>query len=105
VTMSNSRSIDIVGAQITARGFDAKTRYSPAQYPRAASPDLTKTVDFDLTVKSKGNESTDLRLARFTAVTWIDLDSVTYADGSTWHASAGKTCRVVPDLMRLVSTR
>ncbi len=105
VTMSNSKSLDIVGAQITAHGFDAKTRYLPAQYPRTSSPDLTKTVDLDLTVQSKGNASTDLRLPRFTAVSWIDLDSVTYADGTTWHSAAGKTCHVVPDLMRLVSSR
>jgi len=105
VTMSNSRSLDIVGAQITAHGFDAKTRYLPAQYSRTSSPGLTKTVDLDLTVKSKGNASTDLRLPRFTAVSWIDLDSVTYADGTTWHSSAGKTCHVVPELMRLVSSR
>ena len=105
VTMSNSKSVDIVGAQITAHGFDAKTRYLPAQLPLTASPDLTKTVDLDLTVKSRGNESTDLRLARFTAVSWIDLDSVTYADGTTWHSSAGKTCHVVPELMRLVGSR
>jgi hypothetical protein len=103
--MSNSRSVDIVAAQITAHGFDAKTRYLPAQFPRTASPGLTKTVNLDLTVKSRGNESTDLRLARFTAVSWIDLDSVTYADGTTWHSSAGKTCHVVPELMRLVGSR
>jgi hypothetical protein len=99
VTMSNSRSLDIVGAQITAHG------YLPAQYLRTSSPDLTKTVDLDLTVQSKGNASTDLRLPRFTAVSWIDLDSVTYADGTTWHSSAGKTCHVVPELMRLVGSR
>ena len=105
VTMSNSRSLDIVGAQITAHGFDAKTRYLPAQYLRTSSPDLTKTVDLDLTVQSKGNASTDLRLPRFTAVSWIDLDSVTYADGTTWHSSAGKTCHVVPELMRLIGSQ
>jgi hypothetical protein len=101
VTMSNSKSVDIVGAQITAHGFDAKTRYFPAQ---VSSPDLTKTSDLDLTVKSKGDGTTGLRLARFTAVSWIDLDSVTYADGTTWHSSVGTTCRVVPGLMRLVSS-
>jgi hypothetical protein len=105
VIMNNSKSVDIVGAQITVHGFAAKTRYLPAQSSPTSSPDLMKTVDLDLTVKSKGDASTDLRLPRFTAVSWIDLDSVSFADGTTWHSSVGKTCHVVPELMRLVSSR
>jgi hypothetical protein len=30
----------------------------------------------------------------FTAVNFIDLDSVSYGDGTSWHASNGKTCRL-----------
>lgn len=30
----------------------------------------------------------------FTAVHSIDLDSVSYGDGTSWHASTGETCRV-----------
>jgi hypothetical protein len=30
----------------------------------------------------------------FTAVNFIDLDSVSYGDGTSWHASNGKTCRI-----------
>jgi hypothetical protein len=30
----------------------------------------------------------------FTAVTFIDLESVSYADGTSWHVSHGKVCRV-----------
>jgi hypothetical protein len=30
----------------------------------------------------------------FTGVNFIDLESVSYADGTSWHVSNGKTCRV-----------
>jgi hypothetical protein len=30
----------------------------------------------------------------FSAVNFIDLDSVSYGDGTSWHASNGKTCRL-----------
>jgi hypothetical protein len=30
----------------------------------------------------------------FTAVNSIELDSVNFADGTSWHAADGKTCRV-----------
>jgi hypothetical protein len=102
--MSSLNSVDIVGAQVTAHGFAAKPRYLPAQDAQPGSPDLTKTIDLKPTIKSKGNAYSDVRLPSFTAVSLIDLDSVTYADGSTWHSSAGKTCHVVPGLM-LISRR
>jgi hypothetical protein len=104
VIMSNSSSLGIVGARITAHGFAAKTHSLPAQYPRTGSPELTKTVDLKLTMSS-GSAYSDIRLPGFTAVSVIDLDSVTYADGSTWHSSAGKTCHAVPDRMMLISSR
>jgi hypothetical protein len=31
----------------------------------------------------------------FTAVDFVDLESVSYADGTGWHVPDGKTCRVV----------
>jgi hypothetical protein len=105
VVMSNLGSADIVGAQITAHGFAAKTRSLPAQYPHTGSPKLTKTVALKLTMKSEGNAYSDVRLPSFTTVSLIDLDSVTYADGSTWHSSASQTCHAVPELMMLVSSR
>jgi hypothetical protein len=33
----------------------------------------------------------------FNAVNFIDLESVSYADGTSWHASNGKTCRISVD--------
>ena len=30
----------------------------------------------------------------FIAVNSVDLESISYADGTRWHASNGKTCRV-----------
>jgi hypothetical protein len=104
VIMSNSGSVDLVGAKITAHGFAAKTRYLPAQSDQTGSAEFTKTVDLRLAAKSNGSAYSDVRLPSFTAVTWIDLDSVTYADGSTWHSSVGKTCHAAPGLM-LISSR
>jgi hypothetical protein len=39
----------------------------------------------------------------FTSVRWIDLDSITYADGSMWHSSPQRKCQVVPDRFMLVA--
>jgi hypothetical protein len=53
----------------------------------------------------KGNRpiTTDLSLSHFTAVTSIDLDSITYADGSTWRSASAGACSVVPDKRMLIA--
>jgi hypothetical protein len=54
-------------------------------------------------VKGMGRASSDLSLNRFTAVTAIDLNSITYKDGATWHASSPGACSTIPDLIMLVA--
>jgi hypothetical protein len=38
----------------------------------------------------------DVVPTKLTAVRWIDVVSVTYTDGSTWHQGKQEFCRVVP---------
>jgi hypothetical protein len=104
--VNNPSSQDVVGAKFTAHGFSRQWRVLSLSDPSNA-PDLAKTVDVVLDVQGKGNASSDLSLANFTAIlTSIDLDSVTYADGSTWRASSPGTCSIIPSMvMRIASTR
>ena len=100
LTMTNLSSQEIVRAQITFHGLSDKWRYVPL--PEAPAPDLTKRVEVTLDVRGNSHASSDLSLNRFTSVTSVDLDSLTYADGSTWEASSG-ACSVVPDPFMLVT--
>lgn len=102
VTLTNPSSQEIVRAQITAHGFSDKWRAIELSNPSNA-PDLAKTVDVVMDVKRNGHASRDLSLSHFTAVTSIELNSITYADGSTWHASSPGACSVTPDLFMLVA--
>jgi hypothetical protein len=101
LTMTNFLSQDIVSAQITVHGFSDKWRVIPLSNESPA-PDLAKTVDVALNVKGNGHASSDLSLSRLTAVAAIDVNSVTYADGSTWHTSSPGACSVTPDGFMLV---
>lgn len=103
LTMTNLLPHKIVGAQFVVHGFSNKRRAINLQNA-AQSPDLAKTIDVVLEMKEKGEASRDLALSRFTAVTSIDLNSITYADGSTWHASSPDACSVTPDMMMLVAS-
>jgi hypothetical protein len=101
LVMTNPLSRDIVSAQFTAHGFSNKSR--TVYLDDAQAPDLTTTVKVVIDVKGNGHASSDLSLSDFTAVSSIDLNSITYADGSTWHSSSLGACSVVPDGVMLIA--
>jgi hypothetical protein len=94
-------SRELVSAVFTARGFSNKAR---AINTADQSPDLRRSIK--VVVDLKGNEHTasDLSLRDFTAGTTIDLDAITYADGSTWRNSSPGNCRVIPGSTMLVAS-
>ena len=91
--MTNFLPHEIVNAEITAHGFSDKWRFFPVSAP---TPDLWKTIDVALDVKGNSSASRELSFAHFPAIRTIDVNSVTYADGSTWHASSPGACSVAP---------
>lgn len=105
LTVTNLLARQIVGAQITVHGLSDKWRVVRLA-GASQTPDLSKTIDVALVVEGNGHASHDLALSRFSAVTAIDVDSVTYADGSGWKTSAPGACSVAPDsFMRVSATR
>ncbi len=105
LSVSNPSFRDIVGVQMTVHGLSSKWRTVPLSLVSAA-PDLSKTIDVALDLKGNGHVAKDLSLRHFTTVTSIDLTSITYADGSTWHAShtsESGACSITPDPLMLIS--
>jgi hypothetical protein len=100
--MTNFLPHEIVNAQITAHGFSYKWRVIPVS---AATPDIWKTMDVALDVKGNGSASRELSFAHFSTIRTIDVNSVTYADGSTWHASSPGACSVAPSLFMRISAQ
>jgi hypothetical protein len=101
--VSNPSTRDIVGAQFTVHGFSRKLRLIDPSDPSNA-PDLWRTVDVALDVQGKGHASIDLSLTHFTAIiTSIDLDSVTYADGTQWQAPSPGACSTIPNVLIRIS--
>jgi hypothetical protein len=105
----NSRdSRRITGATVTVRGLTAKgrvTRALSALSSQDDASDAARTLEVTFTPGLHGEVSGDLRIPDLTAVLTIDLDSITYADGSTWKLSPGKSCRTVPDPAMLIGSR
>jgi hypothetical protein len=102
LTLTNPSSRDIVSAQFTAHGFRNKAKAMDLS-AGSNEPDLAKTIEVAVGVKGKSQASHDLSLNHFTAVTSIDLNSITYADGSEWHAPSPAACSITPSMVMLVA--
>jgi hypothetical protein len=100
LTLINLSPQSIVSAQVVVHGFSNKWRYVPLS---GADPDLAKTVEVALDVKGNGQASRNLSLSHFTAITAVDVNAITYGDGSTWRTSSPGACSASPDLFMLVN--
>jgi len=102
LTLSKANSAAITAATVTVHGFTGKARVIPVESLTQDSSDGAKTIDVAFSPDAAGQAASDFRAPGFTAVTRIDLESVTYADGTTWK-SDGRVCSVVPDGLMPVS--
>jgi hypothetical protein len=91
----------IVAADIVVHGFAAGMRIVPAT---SLSPDEV-TETFHL-IASAGHSLTGspIQTAQLAAVDRIELTRIQYADGTTWHPSAGSHCSASPSLLVLVNS-
>src|ERR1700722_10300045 len=104
LTISDSDSRRIVAANVTVRGSSGKARYMPAESTLDSS-DAAKTLDVRFPTGPDKETAADLTVPGFTAVSVIDLNSVTYSDGSSWKLAAGSSCRSWVDGLMLVSSQ
>jgi hypothetical protein len=97
----------IVSAIVTVHGLNGKARWvpladGPGENGSLTSGNMARTLAVSMGDWGDPGVSGDFRLPGFTSIRSVDLQSVTYDDGSTWRVSAGQTCRVVPDSLMLV---
>jgi hypothetical protein len=101
--MMNFLPLEIVNAEITVHGFGHNGGIiGPLLTP---TPNLAKTMDVALDVKGNSSASRELSFAHFSAIQTIDVNSVTYADGSAWHTPSPGACSVAPSLIMRISAQ
>lgn len=105
LTLTNSTYSEIIGVRVTAYGLNAIGQITPAKAAANTSSAMQQSFDLKLKVDPKSIGSVDLALAGFTSVTYLNVDSIRYAGGSTWKPSAQRTCRAIPDATMLISSR
>ena len=93
----------IVSAMVTVRGWNGKARALPADSDSdGKSGSIQRTLSVDLVGWGEPGVEGDFRLPGFTSANRVDLQAVTYEDGSTWKLAPTDTCRVAPDPLMLV---
>lgn len=93
----------IQSIEVTVYATSPKLRALPLAPP---SDDLiSKTFELHRTAGSDSLSDADVWMHQVGSVRWADLISITYTDGTTWHAAPTLKCRAVPSNFLLVGTR
>jgi hypothetical protein len=104
ITVTHPDSRRVVAASVTVYGFADKPRYVETTGAHD-TPDAARTLDV-LFPGGPGKEvSSDLRVPGLSAVAYIELNSVRFADGSVWKVGSGSYCRVPIDGFMLIKGR
>lgn len=92
---SHPNASKIVKATITVHGASGKGHFIPAG--DAMGTDRTETFNLGSNEGIENLRSSKVWLRRMSAVSWVDLTEIEYADGSVWHASPVSKCRATPN--------
>jgi hypothetical protein len=99
----------ILGARVAVRGTDGKPRMSTLASTLENSTnragEVTRTVTLNFNDRGESWAAADLVLRGLTSVSRVRLESLTYADGTTWQPEQGSVCAVVPSPLMLVAGR
>jgi hypothetical protein len=103
--LTNGDSKQIAGGEVTVHGLTAKGRVTKTLSAKDDSSDVVRTLSIKFSAGANKDVFADFWVPGLTAIHADDLNSVTYADGSTWKLQAGTVCRTIPDPNMLVSGR
>lgn len=102
LTSKNSR--EIVEARLRVRGVSPKGRVSNADTFTHGSADATRSVSVRFTPSGENEVSGKAWVSGLSAVLEVELNGVTYADGSIQRFNSADGCRFTPDHLMLIAS-
>jgi hypothetical protein len=105
--LANSPSKTYASATVFVRGLTPKGRIERADSGAAGPSEISKTLTVTFAPEDEKSMSADLVLPGFSSVTFVQLKSITYQDGSSWkmNGELGQMCRVAPDPLMLIAVQ
>lgn len=103
VTVSRTDTPEIVSLEATLHGLSPEAQIVPAA---AKTPgDIAKTFHLERKPGEPTLTAFTLRMSRAGVLRWVDVTSITYADGTTWNSPQPSLCRAIPSPFLLVAGR
>ena len=95
----------IQSIEVTVYGTSLSLK--PYALPVAPPSDdlISKTFELHRATDSDSLSEADVWMHQVGSVRWADLISITYRDGTTWHAASNLKCRAVPSNYLLVGVK
>lgn len=97
------RASDIKSAQVTAYGIDSTPRFELTWSMQGNRSGPAKSMTVNFVPEANGGAEANFVVASLPAVSMLDVNSITFANGSTWKPMPGHACSVMPDPFVLVS--
>jgi hypothetical protein len=101
LTLTDFNHRQIESANVTVRGTNGNGRLVPVDAGKP-SPNVTRTMNLSFEPGEDSGVDAYLALRGFTTVNAIVLNSLTYADGSTWKTIDAGACQIAPDGFMLI---
>ena len=102
LTFSPGDARGISQAKVTLHGLSgAQVLPAAAEKPRR---DATESFNLSPSSDRRHLFHSMIYTDKLTGVLWVELNELTYADGTQWHESATATCRVAPNGFMLVAS-
>lgn len=82
--------------ELTVHAISPGPRIYPVQSLAEPAPEIHRSFQLSMP-DSPGPHGRNLWVDNVGGILSVDLTSITYADGTVWHASAASTCHAVPN--------
>jgi hypothetical protein len=105
LTLRSASSPRILTARAKARGLTPRGHVLQSKAIDHLPSDIVREVTIAFNEVSNGGVTGELVLPGFTSVASIELEEITYEDGTVWKTEGQSVCRVEPDMFMLISDR
>lgn len=102
LTLVDLHSSRIVAATVKVIGLSGRNRMLNTDGIAGPKADTSRIIRLTSFSDAKSGVTAELYAPGFTSVTSIQLEELTYADGSTWSNPQLKVCQVAPNPLMLV---
>jgi len=103
--LGGGAALRVAGAKAVVYGLSGKSQILHASPRDNERSDLTKTLDIRFAPEGDKSVAADLTLPGFTSVTSVQLESISYTDGTAWKVAGERACHVAPDPLMLITER